>query len=550
MQVSFLRLGHEPILQSVAQIKGKTAAQIIKDLKMTDITLGIKPPATQDGEVDYGLQIMSSAESSECYILIYPENELIPPFYVDFTLSEMEDKTGEDIFRIVDEIIDIPHHSTTIKINKTDIDLKKKAIDLIEQMKLYPTTLECTFNDDKFLSKRAAVVEEIIKTEQSFIMGLMVVNGYFQEELRSSKIISEKEIQFIFQAIEVIVDFQAAFLQNLQKHQNGYSSCIGNCFIKYIPSTEPVIRFQSSFPKISNIIQPLIPTDEMMYITQHNPEKSNLDLNSYLITVVQRPPRYILLLRELIKVTPQSHPDYRCLQLALSAVEAFIQKLDSVGDKSAAKERIREISERLSTHVSLLDTANQFITSAVVQLDQTARGRLYLFDSLVLLAGLTSDTKETVLMSAPLTGFRYESVTQRSIAIQSKVGNWWTCEFADAEVKSMFLSKFIKKREEEFAPFVDTTPIWREVLTTPAFVSRHDCAQLYENTFFIGGKSDKARCPLCTYNGSLFTVSQTYERSEIGAALVPCELSIYMCGGIVDGVPQSSIYCFFSEVPI
>lgn len=41
-----------------------------------------------------------------------------------------------------------------------------------------------------------------------------------------------------------------------------------------------------------------------------NPNNSNLDLEDYLIKPVQRLPKYVLLLKLLVKKTEADHPDY------------------------------------------------------------------------------------------------------------------------------------------------------------------------------------------------------------------------------------------------
>lgn len=46
-------------------------------------------------------------------------------------------------------------------------------------------------------------------------------------------------------------------------------------------------------------------------------KKLPLDIASYLIKPVQRPPKYLLLLRDFQKHMPESHPDYLNLSTAI-----------------------------------------------------------------------------------------------------------------------------------------------------------------------------------------------------------------------------------------
>ena len=55
----------------------------------------------------------------------------------------------------------------------------------------------------------------------------------------------------------------------------------------------------------------------------------SLRFDSVLILPVQHPPRFKLFLRDLIKATPEAHPDYKDLIDAFDIVEETIQKLDN-----------------------------------------------------------------------------------------------------------------------------------------------------------------------------------------------------------------------------
>ncbi|RKO90279.1 hypothetical protein BDK51DRAFT_50346 [Blyttiomyces helicus] len=54
------------------------------------------------------------------------------------------------------------------------------------------------------------------------------------------------------------------------------------------------------------------------------------ELTDLLITPVQRPPRYLLLLKELLKRTPPSHPDHADLRLAISKMERAVTRINEL----------------------------------------------------------------------------------------------------------------------------------------------------------------------------------------------------------------------------
>ena len=71
-----------------------------------------------------------------------------------------------------------------------------------------------------------------------------------------------------------------------------------------------------------------------------HPDAKGLDLRSFLIMPVQRVPRYRLLLKELLKRTPEGHADRASIQEALGKVEE-VQVARASGGSTPARTRAR-----------------------------------------------------------------------------------------------------------------------------------------------------------------------------------------------------------------
>jgi FYVE, RhoGEF and PH domain containing 3 len=61
-----------------------------------------------------------------------------------------------------------------------------------------------------------------------------------------------------------------------------------------------------------------------------NPESHGLVFQAFLVTPVQRIPRYKLLLQDLLKNTPQNHQDYEDLKNAVKLISDGIQTLNQL----------------------------------------------------------------------------------------------------------------------------------------------------------------------------------------------------------------------------
>ena len=65
-------------------------------------------------------------------------------------------------------------------------------------------------------------------------------------------------------------------------------------------------------------------------------QSSRLNLESFLIMPVQRIPRYLLLMRDMLKYTHKHHPDYSLLQQALSKLGTLLQEHNKGIDSQAS----------------------------------------------------------------------------------------------------------------------------------------------------------------------------------------------------------------------
>ena len=65
-------------------------------------------------------------------------------------------------------------------------------------------------------------------------------------------------------------------------------------------------------------------------------EASGLDLASFLILPVQRLPRYVLLLKELQRYTPENHPEYKSL---IDAIDHIARSLEIINESKREHEQ-------------------------------------------------------------------------------------------------------------------------------------------------------------------------------------------------------------------
>lgn len=103
------------------------------------------------------------------------------------------------------------------------------------------------------------------------------------------------------------------------------SECVGDIFLSLSPFLRVYSLFLSNFNASSALVTSLLKNNPSFAAVIKKvdalPGARSLSLTAFLMTPVQRIPRYKLLLEDLFKNTPLSHPDHANLEKAISLIQ-------------------------------------------------------------------------------------------------------------------------------------------------------------------------------------------------------------------------------------
>jgi hypothetical protein len=191
--------------------------------------------------------------------------------------------------------------------------------------------------------KRNEIAREIISTEEVYVRRLHVLKSVYHDALSKlpAEVISPSMLRSIFSESEVIRLYNSEILKQLKaRMEKWYSSGqkLGDIFFamtEYLKVyTAYVNNYNTACSTLFNVMKkPQVL--ELLMQCRSRPECENLEISSFLILPVQRIPRYVLLLQDLFKSTPESHGDYQNLKKAL-------EKMQSVAEYVNEKKREAE----------------------------------------------------------------------------------------------------------------------------------------------------------------------------------------------------------------
>ncbi|XP_074826142.1 phosphatidylinositol 3,4,5-trisphosphate-dependent Rac exchanger 1 protein isoform X2 [Natator depressus] len=351
-------------------------------------------------------------------------------------------------------------------------------------------------DSDRQLRLRLCVLSEILGTERDYVGTLRFLQSAFLHRIRQNavdkaeKYITEENIKILFSNIEDILDVHKEFLAALEfclqpEPQSQHE--LGNVFLKfkdkffvyeeYCSNHEKALRLLMELNKI-----PAVRTFLLSCMLLGGRKTTDIPLEGYLLTPIQRICKYPLLLKELAKRTPSKHPDHQAVQNALQAMKTVCT---NINETKRQMEKL-EALEQLQSHIegwegsNLTDICTQLLlqgTLLKISAGNIQERTFFLFDNLLVyckrksrVAGKKA-SKRTKSINGSLYIFRgrintevmeVENVEDGTADYHSngytvtngwKIHNtaknkWFVCMAKTPEDKQKWLDAIIKEREQ------------------------------------------------------------------------------------------------------
>uniref|UniRef100_A0A6B2L7W0 DH domain-containing protein n=1 Tax=Arcella intermedia TaxID=1963864 RepID=A0A6B2L7W0_9EUKA len=131
--------------------------------------------------------------------------------------------------------------------------------------------------------------------------------------------LSSNDVKNIFSCAEIILSYNRELLNNLEivlKNWDPKLSKIGEVFSSMVDFLKIYSAYVSNYTTALNTLEKCKKDPQFLQMLQEaekDQRLKNMPLSGFLIMPVQRIPRYLMLIRELLKYTPPDHIDYDSL---------------------------------------------------------------------------------------------------------------------------------------------------------------------------------------------------------------------------------------------
>ncbi|PRP77255.1 hypothetical protein PROFUN_13638 [Planoprotostelium fungivorum] len=197
--------------------------------------------------------------------------------------------------------------------------------------------------------RRNEIAKEIRDSEAAYVNHLDVTVKFWLEPLRKSPdLCKASDVKIIFSQVEVIKNYNSLISQKvkerLSKWNNNVETKLGDIFLGLAEFLKVYTVYVNNYPKAFETMRECAKNSKFATFlekTKFNvPECELLDLSSFLIKPIQRIPRYVLLLQELLQHTPPRHGDYNDIARAL---EKMKQVAGYVNDRKREAENLNQV---------------------------------------------------------------------------------------------------------------------------------------------------------------------------------------------------------------
>lgn len=222
------------------------------------------------------------------------------------------------------------------------------------------TTVPMLNQSQEALEKRERIVCEVLETELRYLFGLEVMIKNWELPLLAYAAkepkVETSDVGKIFGEgwLQPMLDNNLHQLfKPLEERLMNWSedTTIGDVFLKFERALHQYKRYCGSYEQSLRLLINMVDHNPkfkkaLQFFDDHCVAFNGLRLRDYLITPVQRIPRYALLLRDLLASTPETHPDHSLLTEAIAKISDVANEINSHIRQAESQWKMAEIVGR------------------------------------------------------------------------------------------------------------------------------------------------------------------------------------------------------------
>ena len=239
--------------------------------------------------------------------------------------------------------------------------------------------------DQRMLRRRQYAIDELITSEYKYHDYLQLLVDTYEPAFKD--FLTYEDRVLFFGSIHPLIDLSenVASIFESQVKMGAKLAEIGNLFLKRLNLVSKFVPFISNYLEIISRFNSLCGSDKKFLKLNSELDKEHEPFTALIVMPVQRMPKYVLLLREISKATPDWHPDYQPLQDAINKLNDEAKDADKSIAEGNRRCQLVELERSIRKCPPLLDDKRRFISRFELTEERT---------ELILLSDMLIITKE------------------------------------------------------------------------------------------------------------------------------------------------------------
>ncbi|CAK78074.1 unnamed protein product (macronuclear) [Paramecium tetraurelia] len=257
-------------------------------------------------------------------------------------------------------------------------------------------------NMKKWAKYRKNVYLELIMTEKDYLADLKSIIHNVMIAADQFQLLPENEIQITFNVLQGYLVQDLIFILEQFSHYHP-NSCFGNVLERFIPYFKIYFKYYYEYKdyQIRDLRQAYPAFDNHLNILEQGNLFRGCDLNSFLVKPVQRLPKYALLLKDLVKHTWKTHPDYDKLIKTLESFHSVTGQIDKQMGSILRNQALFDLQKKFFDVLSqnIVESTRNFILTEPIYLlrqGQEELVQLYLCSDLIVLSKKTQVSEQRI----------------------------------------------------------------------------------------------------------------------------------------------------------
>eukprot|EP01125_Pyxidicula_operculata_P014523 TRINITY_DN4840_c0_g1_i1.p1 TRINITY_DN4840_c0_g1~~TRINITY_DN4840_c0_g1_i1.p1 ORF type:complete len:669 (+),score=114.17 TRINITY_DN4840_c0_g1_i1:138-2144(+) len=248
---------------------------------------------------------------------------------------------------------------------------------------------------ESWTQRRDRIAYEILTTEVTYVKTLQVAIEIFLEPLKKEESELSQSLQKIektLRALGDILNINVQLLDGLKERFESWSDTqtIGDLLFRITPFLKLYSLYTEAYDE-TIVVAREAEAKERFFINlleaaKAHPLSKGQILTSFLITPIQRIPRYVMLLTDLIKNTEETHPDYEKLEQSLTKMKSVADHINEAINVAENRAKCVEIQKNLGLQ-NIVAPHRKYVSDGILikqcRKEKKARS-FYLFSDLLM----------------------------------------------------------------------------------------------------------------------------------------------------------------------